>query len=68
MDNQKCVKFCLGKGLRYAGIEFGTECEFELSFHSARFVDMFADHDFAQATAATRSAPRPARRGSSVRC
>lgn len=28
MDNGKCVKFCLRNGFHYAGIEFGTECEF----------------------------------------
>lgn len=27
MDNAKCVKFCLGQGYHYAGIEFGTECK-----------------------------------------
>ena len=27
MSNEKCVKFCLGKGFHYAGIEFGTECK-----------------------------------------
>lgn len=32
MDNGKCVKFCLGKGFHYAGIEFAKECTFPLSF------------------------------------
>lgn len=30
IDNGKCVKFCLGKGLRYAGIEYGKECMLNL--------------------------------------